>query len=146
MLYIFIAILAGASIVAGRIINSNLAEKIGIFQGTFFNYVIGLLFSFIFLFLSNENLNITNTKIKSIPLWAYLGGLVGVLVIVLSSYVTPKISSFYLTLIIFIGQLLVGIIIDYFTLNKLSFGNIFGGLLVLIGLTCNLFIDKSQNI
>ncbi|EKN42863.1 hypothetical protein CFSAN001627_04130, partial [Clostridium botulinum CFSAN001627] len=27
MLYLFIAVLAGASIVAGRIINSNLAEK-----------------------------------------------------------------------------------------------------------------------
>ncbi|AVQ45384.1 DMT family transporter [Clostridium botulinum] len=146
MLYIFIAILAGASIVAGRIINSNLAEKIGIFQGTLFNYVIGLFFSFIFLFLSNESLNITNTKIKSIPLWPYLGGLTGVLVIVLSSYVTPKISSFYLTLIIFIGQLFVGIIIDYFTLNKLSFGNLLGGLLVLIGLTYNLFIDKDQNL
>jgi len=146
MLYIFIAILAGASIVAGRIINSNLAEKIGIFQGTLFNYVIGLFFSFIFLFLSNESLNITNTKIKSIPLWAYLGGLTGDLVIVLSSYVTPKISSFYLTLIIFIGQLFVGIIIDYFTLNKLSLGNILGGLLVLIGLTYNLLIDKNQNL
>ncbi|RHW65938.1 EamA-like transporter family protein, partial [Clostridium botulinum] len=70
----------------------------------------------------------------------------GVLVIVLSSYVTPKISSFYLTLIIFIGQLFVGIIIDYFTLNKLSLGNMLGGLLVLIGLTYNLLIDKNQNI
>lgn len=99
MLYLFIAVLAGASIVAGRIINSNLAEKL-VFSRNFFNYVIGLLFSFIFLFLSNESLNITNTRIKSIPLWAYLGGLTGVLVIVLSSYVTPKISSFYLTLII----------------------------------------------
>lgn len=72
MLYIFIAILAGASIVVGRIINSNLAEKIGVFQGTLFNYVIGLFFSFIFLFLSNESLNITNTRIKSIPLWGLI--------------------------------------------------------------------------
>ncbi|WP_251859641.1 DMT family transporter [Clostridium sp. Marseille-Q2269] len=144
MLYLFISILAGAFIIIGRIINSNLAEKIGIFQGTFFNYIIGLLFSFIFLFLSNERLSITYTTMKSIPLWTYLGGLIGVLVIILSSYITPKMSSFYLTLIIFIGQLFTGIILDYFTINKLSIGNIIGGILVLIGLTYNLLIDKTK--
>ena len=127
MLYIFISILAGVSIVIARIINCNLAKKIGNFQGTFLNYVFGLLFSFIFMLLSNENLNIFSTKIYKIPIWAYLGGLAGVLVIVLSTYITPKISSFYLTLLIFIGQLFIGIIIDYFSFNKLSIGKVIGG-------------------
>lgn len=35
MLYIIIAILAGVSIVVARIINANLAEKIGNWEGTF---------------------------------------------------------------------------------------------------------------
>lgn len=145
-IYMIISILAGVSIVVARIINSNLAERIGIFQGTLFNYIVGLIFSFIFLLLSNESINIFSTKMKSIPLWAYLGGLVGVLVIVLSSYITPKISAFYLTLLIFIGQLFVGISIDYFTLSKLSIGKIIGGFLVLIGLTYNLLIDEKQKV
>ena len=144
MLYIFISILAGISIVVARIINSNLAEKIGIFQGTFFNYVVGLFFSFILLIFSNEFANVYNGKLHSLPLWAYLGGMVGVVVVVLSSYINPKISAFYLTLLIFIGQLFVGIIIDYFTLNKLSVGKFIGGFLVLIGLTYNLMLDKKQ--
>lgn len=38
-IYIFISILAGVSIVVARIINCNLAKIIGIFQGTFYNYV-----------------------------------------------------------------------------------------------------------
>lgn len=94
--------------------------------------------------ISNERLNISSVKLSSIPLWAYLGGLTGVLVVVLSSYITPKISSFYLTLLIFIGQLFIGIIIDYFTLNKFSIGEIAGGFLVLIGLTYNLLLDKNK--
>jgi len=146
MLYILIAILAGVSIVVARIINSNLAIKIGIFQGTFYNYVIGLVFSFLFLYLKNEPLTIANASIKSMPLWAYLGGLTGVLVIVLSSYLTPKISAFYFTLLMFLGQLFVGIIIDYFTLNILSLGKIIGGFSVLIGLSYNLQIDKKQSV
>ncbi|WP_291567523.1 DMT family transporter [Clostridium sp. UBA2485] len=143
-IYFFISILAGVSIVVARIINSNLAEKIGIFQGTFFNYITGLLFSFILLLLSSESPKISNINLTSIPLWAYLGGLTGVLVIVLSNYVTPKISAFYLTLLIFIGQLLIGIVIDYLTLNKLSMGKVIGGLFVLIGLTYNLLMDKRK--
>jgi len=147
MLYVTIAILSGVSIVIARIINSNLAKRIGIIQGTFYNYVFGLLLSFIFLVLSHELLHISTQTMKSIPLWAYLGGLTGVLVVVLSSYITPKISAFYLTLLMFIGQLFVGIIIDYFTLNILSIGKVIGGSLVLIGLSYNLLIDlKSINL
>jgi len=144
MFYIFISILAGVSVVISRIINSNLAKIIGIFQSTFFNYVIGLFFSLIFLLISKEILQIPGIKFHSIPLWAYLGGFVGVLVIVLSSYITPKISAFYLTLLIFIGQLFLGIIIDFFTFNKLSLAKIIGGFLVLVGLTYNLILDKKQ--
>lgn len=143
MLFVFISVLAGVSIVVARIINSNLAEKIGIFQGTLINYIVGLFFSFIFLLLSGELSNVSALRLQSIPLWAYLGGLTGVVVVVLSSYITPRMSAFYLTLLVFIGQLFVGIIVDYFTLNKLSIGKLIGGLLVLFGLSYNLLIDKS---
>ncbi|QUH19233.1 DMT family transporter [Alkaliphilus sp. B6464] len=144
MIYALFAIGAGVSIVVARIINSNLADKIGVFQGTFFNYVIGLLFSSIFLFLSTETFNISSQILITVPFWAYLGGLVGVVVVAMSNIVTPKVSTFYLTLIIFIGQLLAGIIIDYYTLSLISKGKIIGGLLVIVGLTYNLTIDKKQ--
>ncbi|MDR4326973.1 hypothetical protein CN568_06110 [Bacillus pseudomycoides] len=143
MLYICIAILAGISIVVARIINANLAAKIGIFQGTFVNYITGLFFSFLFLLFSNESLHVSATTLHSIPFVVYLGGLVGVIVIVLSNYITPKISSFYLTLLIFVGQLFMGVIIDFFTSNDVSIGKIIGGFLVLLGLTYNLILDKT---
>jgi len=142
MFYISIAILSGISIVVARIINSNLAKKIGTLPGTFFNNLIGLLVSLVFLIFNSDALNISIIELRSIPLWAYSGGLLGVLVVVLSNYITPKTSAFYLTFFTFIGQLFVGIIIDYFTLNILSIGKLIGGFLVLVGLTYNLLIDK----
>jgi transporter family-2 protein len=136
--------MAGVTIVIGRIINSNLAEKIGTFQGALINSIVGLSFSFLFLFISSETFDISYATIQTVPLWAYFGGLVGVVVIVLSNYLTPKVSSFYLTLLIFIGQLFLGIIIDYFALSNLSIGKLIGGLFVLIGLAYNLWIDKKK--
>ncbi|MED0965756.1 DMT family transporter [Bacillus paramycoides] len=142
MLYICIAILVGVSIVVARIINANLATKIGIWEGTFFNYITGLFFSVLFLIFSTDSLYISSHTLQSIPFAVYLGGLVGVIVIVLSNYITPKISAFYLTLLIFIGQLFMGTVIDFLLSNELSIGKIVGGILVLLGLTYNLLVDR----
>lgn len=141
--YILISILAGVSVVVSRIINSNLAEKIGILQGTFFNFIVGLIFSYVFLFLSGSSITMPMSKMESVPLWVFSGGAAGVLTIVLSNYITPKISAFYLTLLVFIGQLFTGMAIDYFTLGEISAGKIIGGFLVLTGLGYNLLVDKN---
>lgn len=144
MIYLIISILAGVSIVIARIINSNLADKIGLLEGTLINFAAGLMLSLVFLLFSSEAVSFSTLDFTQVPSWAYLGGAAGVIVIFLSSYLTPKVSAFYLTLFIFIGQLFTGIVIDYFTLGELSQGKILGGLLVLFGLVFNLRIDRKQ--
>jgi transporter family-2 protein len=78
----------------------------------------------------------------TVPIWAYFGGLLGVAVVAISNLVTPKISAFYMSLIIFVGQLFTGIIIDYFALGLISMGKGIGGLLVAAGLIFNLYLDR----
>lgn len=142
MLYILLAILSGVSVVISRIINSKLAEEIGTSQGTFFNYLTGLITSTIFLLITKDYINIPPIHELNLPIYSYLGGSIGILVVVLSNYTTPKVSSFSLTLLVFIGQLSIGIIIDYFNSNTLSVGKLIGGLFILIGLTYNIVVDK----
>ncbi len=142
--YIILAIMAGVTVVIGRILNSRLAEQIGTLQGTLMNYVVGLTFSILFLFISSESLTITKMQENTIPFWAYLGGLVGVVVVMLSNYITPKMSSFYSTLFLFVGQLFAGIIIDYLILKDFSIGKLIGGVLVFLGLVYNLRVDQSD--
>ena len=89
-------------------------------------------------------MNISSEVLSSTPIIAYLGGLIGVISITLSNYVAPKISAFYMALLIFIGQLFTGIIIDYFTLGQLSLGKVIGGIIVCIGLAYNLNLDKKD--
>lgn len=144
-LIVIISIAAGVTNVVSRNINSMLAERIGLFSGTFFNYATGLVFSGILLVLNGEFLKLSSVYLKSVPFLAYLGGLVGVIVVSLSSFIAPKISSFYMTLLMFLGQLFAGIAIDYFTLGIMSKGKIIGGLLVMAGLTVNLLIDMKSS-
>ena len=137
-----LAVLAGVSIVVARIINANLGDKIGVFSSTFFNYIVGFAISLFILFFTKEGSNIASLSLKNVPFLGFLGGFLGVMVVSLSSFAAPKISAFYMTLFCFIGQLFVGIILDYVTLGTLSPGKIIGGILVLIGLSYNLNIDK----
>lgn len=65
-------------------------------------------------------------------------------VVSLQVFLSSKVSSFYLTLLLFVGQLFTGIIIDYFSTVKISIYQVIGGILVVVGLGYNLYIDKSK--
>ena len=139
MFYILISILSGSIVVTSRILNTKLSEKVGLMQSSFFNYLTGLSASLILIVFLRDKF-LTN-QFNTIPFYAYLGGLLGVIVVILSSVITPKMSSFYATLIIFIGQLFAGIVIDFLINQTISFTKIVGGLLVISGLAYNLYID-----
>lgn len=141
-LYMFLSILGGASVVLGRMINAKLSEKIGTLQSTLINYIVGLSFTIIIFFITQDKFKMGLHAFSSIPFWAYLGGLMGVIIIMTSNYVTPRISAFYITLLVFIGQLFLGTVIDYFMLRQLSLTKAIGGILVLAGLSYNLWIDQ----
>jgi len=144
-MYLAIAFLSGVTIVLSRVINYVLSDKIGIFQGTFFNYVLGLLGSIVLLLLSGESHRLFEINAYQGSWWAYTGGLVGVVVIALSSYLSSKISAFYLTLLLFVGQLFTGMLLDYLVANDFSIIKLLGGILVVIGLIYNLIIDKKTD-
>lgn len=140
MFFILISIASGAIVVISRILNTRLSEKVGLLESSFFNYLTGLISALILFSIIKDKVHFD--ELYSIPFWAYLGGALGIIIVILSSVVTPKMSSFYITLIIFIGQLFTGIIIDCITLKTIPFPKIIGGLLVIAGLGYNLHIDS----
>lgn len=139
--YLILAILAGVTVVLGRILNAKLAEKIGTVQATVINYVVGIFFSVIFLLIMNKGFSFSAPS-SHIPLWAYLGGILGVAIIMISNYTTPRVPAFYLTLLVFLGQLAVGILIDWLVSKDFSPLKLVGSLFVVAGFTYNLLLDK----
>jgi len=105
---------------------------------------LGLLCSVLTLLLSREPLPVSALTTRQIPAWAYFGGVVGVLFVVLSNLTAPKISAFSMTLLIFVGQIATGIAIDVFVHQQRSLGKIAGGVLILVGLLGSLSIDEDR--
>lgn len=144
MLYIILAALCGCTTILSMIVNSHLSKKIGVFQGTFINYIVGLLTTILLITIVKDTMNLSFASFPKIPLWALLGGLLGVMVVASANIIIPKIPTIYTTLLIFIGQLFTGILIDYFRVGFVSNGKIIGGLLILLGLIYNSSVDKKE--
>lgn len=136
-MYIVLAILSGVTIVVSRMTNAKLGKELSVYQSTYFNYAIGFVGSLIAIMVFWEHFSFA-TSIKGIRFGAmFLGGALGVVNIIISNIVTPKISAFSLTIIIFVSQLFSGVILDYFLYSEFSLGKIIGGALVLCGLIYN---------
>lgn len=145
MIFVLIAIFGGAAIVFSRIFNAQLAAAVGLVEGSFYNYLTGLIGSLMLGFFTGEIWQAAQTVgLNEVPLWAYTGGLIGLIVVLMSSALTPKMSNLYLTLFIFLGQIGSGLIIDFFLEGVLSPGKLLGGLLVLSGLSYNLYLDQKS--
>ncbi|HWR19941.1 MAG TPA: DMT family transporter [Clostridia bacterium] len=144
MIAILFGILAGASIVAGRMINARLSTVIGPYRGTFYNYVTGLSLSLMVLFLSGEVFPALSMPETFRQYAMYTGGFLGVIVVLISNIITPRMSAFLLTLLIFVSQLVSGIVIDALNGTPVSIGKLVGGALVLAGVLYNRKIEHKE--
>ena len=140
LFYILISILSGVIIVASRILNTKLSHEIGLIESSYFNYFTAAITTVILFLIIGEKISISS--FNGIPFYAYLGGFLGVLIVILNSVVTPKLPAFNVTLLVFVAQLFTGIIIDWLISGLIPLSKIIGGILVLAGLSYNLYVDS----
>jgi transporter family-2 protein len=139
---IVLSLLSGVARTIARMTNAQLAQRVGAFQSTFYNYAVGLACSALALLLSREAAPAAAVSAGPLPPWAYLGGAVGVLFVILSNVTAPKISAFSMTLLIVAGQIGTGLAIDLLSAQQLALGKLAGGALILAGLLGNLLLDR----
>ncbi len=142
VIYIIFPLMSGIIFVVARTLNARLAQRTNSAQSTFFNYFSGLIVALLaFLFAAGNEPMLTNFSLSP-EVWIYLGGIFGVGYVFALNVAVHKVSSFYLTLLMFIGQVFSGIGVDILLTGAFSLYNLIGGLLVSAGLVQNLWIEK----
>ncbi len=136
-------ILSGANIVFARTLNAKLAQRRGIPYSTLMNYITGLTGSLIVFFLMGSRISAAFPA-PGASFTIYLGGALGLLSVFVLNMITPKLPAMQLTLLVFVGQLFSGMILDYFLTDMFSPGKLVGGILVLAGLLVNMRADKKE--
>lgn len=140
-----VSFLSGVTIVIARTINARLALATNVMKSSFYNYVTGLAVSALILMIMG-GWTALGQKVEPSRWWMYLGGVVGAFIIILSNITVAKIPSFYTTLLLFIGQVSAGIILDMLLTGVLAPGHFIGGVLTAIGLGINMRIDAKDNV
>ena len=144
ILAVTISFTAGVCVVISRTLNAKLADLTSVRTSTFFNYFVGLIVTVpVFLFLGRDEL-ISAELVFSPDLYIYFGGILGVCVVLISNITVVKVSAFYLTLLVFVGQVFSGVLIDALISREFSLRNLIGGIFVTIGLCVNLLLDKKR--
>lgn len=134
--------LSGVLLVISRSYNARLADETSVYISTFFNYVCGLATAIPVFLLFGRNEAIWAGLVLSPNWWIYLGGAIGVVTVWLSNIVVVKIPQLYITLLMFVGQVFTGVMIDALLDGAFSAANIIGGVLVALGLALNLLFER----
>lgn len=138
---VVLSLITGITIVTSRSVNAELAEKSSVWASTWYNYFVGLLTCGIIWGVAVCFGQSTFQLQIDLNPWIYTGGLVGVITVTILNVVTKKMSAFILTLIMFVGQLFTGILLDLMLGQTFTMTYLMGGVLTVFGLCYNLYMD-----
>lgn len=139
---VVVSLLTGVTIVVSRSINACLTQHTGMLQSTLCNYTVGLLVSLPILFALGTGEPMLTSFSLSPRAYIYLGGILGVCIVTSFNAVSSKISSFYVTLLSFAGQVFSGIALDAVLSGAFSLFNLIGGIFVTVGMVQNMWSDR----
>jgi transporter family-2 protein len=136
---------SGLLLVVSRAYNARLADRTSRYISTFFNYLCGLLTAIPVFLLFGLREPLPQGAQLSPDWWIYLGGAIGVATVGLSNLVAVKIPQLYITLLMFVGQVFTGVLLDALIDGAFSIANIIGGTLVALGLALNLLLERRSS-
>ena len=142
VIYYLLAFLSGLIVVFNIVINSRLAKKTDVFIGTIANFFIAMTASLIIVVILKEKVQEPVKNAGDVPFIYYLAGFFGVFVVLIFNVIVHKIPVIYSTILAFIGQLGMGVVLDIFLGNTISIGKVAGLILISIGFLYNMNVDR----
>lgn len=144
VLPVLLSFLMGVTLVISRSVNALLAKKTSLFVSTWYNYSVGLSVAIVVWLLSGlfTDIPLLPETVGAVPVWAFFGGLMGVVTVSVQSFVTPRMPAFQLTLVLFVGQVFTGLVIDVLAGTGGSLQEWIGGVFAVAGLVLNAMLDR----
>lgn len=144
-----LAIISGFVSIFSKMFNYKITEELGLLCGTIVNYITASLISVILIVFSGST-NLINMKLLSgVPKLYFIGGVFGVIALVITNIIIPKLPVAYSTIIILTGQLGAGMVIDSIMSGKFQISKALGIMFVIAGIAIDKAVvkreeDKSQ--
>ena len=141
--FIFLALLNGFVVGLSLAINGKLSENIGAFKASFWNHIVGFLFLSILLIAMGSFQLQTNANI---PIYTYVGGFLGALLVAINSYTFTKIGATKSLLLLISGQMITSVILENLHLDLTSILAKFAGIcFIIFGVYLSKKESKNEN-
>lgn len=135
-----LSFLSGCTMIFARMANAALSLRAGVGFSTVMNYVTGLGGSLLVLACLGFPMDAAFPAVQE-PVWIYLGGALGAVGIFLCNVVTPRLPALRMSLVVFVGQLFTGLLLDSLT-GRFSLGLLVGSAIVAAGMLVNIGIGR----
>jgi transporter family-2 protein len=138
-LYLAIALITGAAIAVQALANSRLRLALGTpVWAAIAQFVVGLVLLIVVAFATSQPAPIVG-GLGRMPAWAWVGGIVGALFIVVSIVLTPRLGTAVTLATITVGQLIAALALDHFgwlgsPVIRLSLPRVLGAACLLLGI------------
>ena len=142
VLAVILSFASGMSVVISRCINARLAGKIGPLRGALVNHLAGLPVSVIAALAAVKLFPSAGALVVSPRPWIYVGGAMGVVVVLLCNMTVPKVPAFRLTVLTFTAQIFTGILLDVAAGTGYSAASFAGGIIIALGVAVNLITEQ----
>lgn len=131
LLGVFIlALLAGVSLGVNRALLGKLGMGIGAAGASVVNHIGGAIFIFFILLVSGGRID--TGLFTEAPTYAYLGGIVGAVFVMITSWVIPRAGVMKTTVLLISGQMLLGTVLDFVLGRMKSPVTAVGGLILVL--------------
>ncbi|MFT8907775.1 MAG: DMT family transporter [Lentilactobacillus diolivorans] len=140
MFIIIFGIMVGVTLPFQVAANSKLQQTIeSSLQACFVNFIIGTLVLAILTMITGQSLGISESLIKSTPIWIWLGGALGVIYQMGNILLFPRLGSVQTVLLPILGQIFGSLVIDNYQLfdspyHAITAYRLLGVILVLLGI------------
>lgn len=131
---------SGVACVLSRAVNAGLAGQVGELRSSLVNHLVGLSASLV---LAALTLGAGPAGGPACGPGAYLGGCLGVGIVLLYNITVPRISAYQVTLFAFAGQVFAGILCDLWLGKGFSDSTFLGGLIIAGGILVNMLLEGS---
>lgn len=139
-----LALLLGVNVVVSRYLNTVYARYNGVAMGAVANYATGLLTALAVLLAIGEPLFLHPLGALTLRKAAmFLGGAVGMVMVQMTIYITPRLPAFLSTLLLFVSQLGTGVALDWLMTGTCSPRKMLGAALVMLGLTHYALVERN---
>ncbi|MBC7134729.1 DMT family transporter [Oceanibaculum nanhaiense] len=136
--YIVLALFAGIVVPVQAGLNAVMARHIGgALSATFLSFIIGTGALALILAVTRPTLP-SLAAFGSVPVWAYAGGLMGLIYVASSTFLAPKLGAATLLALVIAGQMIASLVIDQYGLvgfpeNPITLLRVLGVVLLVAG-------------